>query len=199
MAAPDPMDEALAPHARRADRLIVDRFADARSHARTGHVALAAQRLSDLHHGLIGPDGSGIIGDARAAAYRDAWRLEPHDPELHDPDRRYPTSEGAQAARTAPIGGGDAYRELALLLERARVALVTAHAAAGRSGDAARRATAIDTWHEQHGTAIRRWARGRLSDDQIGIHAATNWLRMRGEFRDDGADRESGVAPVAPA
>lgn len=179
MATPDPLDTALVPHIKRADRLIVARMADARSHAKIGLVAWATQRLADLHLGLMGPDGSGLIGDARAAAYTYAYHAG-YDPDLHDPDRRYSTAEGARAARTAPIGGVDAHRELGVHVERARLGLIAAQA-----GDAAGRATALDAWHEQHSAALRSWARRRLSDDQVSITAAIGWLRQKPEYRDN--------------
>lgn len=168
------MDAALVPHLRRADRIVVDRFRDAAAHARQGDVVTAAQRLADLHHSLIGPDGTGAIGDARVAFYRDAWRHDPHDPEIHDPNLMHPAWDGAQAARTAPIGGIDARRDLGLLLERARHGLATV---VGNSA-------AIDTWHQQHATAVRGWARRTLSDSQISINAATGYLRLKPEYRD---------------
>jgi hypothetical protein len=142
-----------------------------------GDIFTAAQRLVDLHHSLIGPDGSGAIGDARSAFYRHSHRK--YDPDIHDPDRRLPTAEGMGAARTAPIGGIDAYREMAVAIERARRALVTASA-----GDSSSRAAVLDTWHQQHSTAIRSTAVRMLSDSQISISAAVSWLMMRPEFRD---------------
>lgn len=171
----DTLDADLIPHLRRADRLIVARLKDARAHAHRGDVVTATQRLVDLHHSLIGPDGGGVIGDARAAFYRDAYRHEPFDAELHDPARLHPSAEEAHAARTAPVGRVDAHRDLGVLIERARRGLVVA------TGNP----TAIDTWHEQHATAIRAWARRTLSDSQIALTAATNYLRLLPEFRDE--------------
>ena len=170
------LDEAIRPHIARADRFIAARLADARSHAKVGQIATAAQRLADLQFGLLGPDGSGLIGDSRAAFYRHAHHAD-YDPDLHDPARRLPVAEGARAARTAPIGGVDSPRELALLIDRARSGPVLAHATG--------RPEAFDTWHGQHATALRAWARRRISDDQISITAAVNWLRQKPEFRDE--------------
>jgi hypothetical protein len=42
----------------------------------------------------------------------------------------------------------------------------------------------LDTWHRQHSAAIRATAVRMLSDSQIALHAATNWVRMLPEFRD---------------
>lgn len=176
------LQEQLIPYLRRADSLIVSRFRDARSHAALGLIAFASQRLSDLSLSLVGPAGSGIIGDARAAFFR-AAHAGPFDPDLHDPDRRFPTAEGIAAARTAPVGGIDADKELALKLEAARMGLVTAAAVGGEDGWATRQ-SAIDTWHEQHATAIRSWARRTLSDSQMAIFHAVVFLRAKPEHRE---------------
>lgn len=170
----DPFDAALAPHLRRAGRLIAARLDDAKAHALGGAIATATQRLVDLHHDVAGPDGRGIVGEARAAFYWDSYRLDPFDPEIHDPDRRFPTSEEATAARTAPIGGVDAHRDLAVHIERARRGLVTA------TGNPA----AIATWHQQQMMAMKAWARRTLSDSQVGLMSAIGAHRMRPEFRD---------------
>jgi hypothetical protein len=182
----DPLDEALRPHLERAWRLIDSRMADARSHARTGMFPLAAQRLVDLHHGLLRSDGAGLVGDSFAEFYRDSWRHDPHDADLHDPAMREPVADGAMAARTAPIMGNEPAKELALHVERARYGLMAATAGTvhGIAHDEPSRLAAIDTWHEQHSAVLKGWARGTLSNGQMALHAATGYLRLKPEFRD---------------
>lgn len=181
----DPFDAALHPHVRRTDALIRARFADARAHALHGDIATAGQRLADLQVALAGPGGSGAIGDARAAFYREAHRQHEFDPDLHDPDRRDPTPEGAAAARSISLFGADQGREVAGLLELARHGLVAAHAGTGSAADARLRDMIIDTWHEQHSTAVRAWARRTLSNSQVAIHAAVGWLMQKPEYRNE--------------
>jgi hypothetical protein len=159
-------------------------MSDARAQALGGDISTAVQRLNDLHEALTGPDGSGIIGDARAVFYRDAHHLEPFDDEIHDPDRRLPAPEGAAAARTLAVGGIDARREAGVLIDRARLGLVTAHADAGDSNAMANRAASLDAWHEQHAMALKAWARRTLSDSQIAIFYAVSHLRLKPEYRD---------------
>lgn len=175
----DDLDARLIPHLRRADRLVVGKFADIRAHTRTGDLATATQRLADLHHALIGPDGSGAIGDAKAAFLRDGFG--PFDPELHDPARRLPTPEAANAARTAPVMGVDHYREAAGIFDAARSALVTA--TAPRYDDLAVRNAAIDTWHGQHSGAVRAWVKRTLSNSQMAIHRVVGEWRLKPEYR----------------
>lgn len=174
----DPLNDQLTPHLQRAQRLVAARLADARAHAHRGDVVTATRRLADLHHALIGPDGSGAIGDAKAAFYRHAHA--DFDPELHDPARRLPTPEGAAVARTAPILGRDAYHDAASRFAQARMRLVVAAVAGADTGA---RSAAIETWHAQQTTALAGWARGTLSDAQMAIHQAVADLRLRPEWR----------------
>lgn len=175
----DPLDRALAAHLRTAFNLIAARLDDAHAHANRNNIPIAAIRLIDLHHALAGPHGHGLIGDARAAFYRDAH--DDFDESIHDPDRRHPTPEGMTAARTAPIGGIDSHRQLGLHIDQARVGLVTAMA--GRA-DPSIRQSLIDTWHSQTRDMLVGWARRTLSDSQVALNGAVSFLRLRQEFRD---------------
>lgn len=175
----DDLDQRLAPYLRRADRLIVGGFDDVRAHARTGNLAGAARRLAELQQALIGPNGSGLIGDARASFFRDAFG--PFDPELHDPMRRVPMPAAVDVARTAPILGRHAYIDATHLIDHARSDLVVASAPRHADRDALH--AAIDTWHDRHSGAIRAWARRTLSDSQMAIHRVVADWRLKPEYR----------------
>lgn len=179
----DPLDQALAIPLRRAMSMIAERTEEAHAFALVGNLAAATQRLARLQVSLTGPEGSGLIGDARATFYRDVYRIEPFDPELHDLDRHLPTAEAAKTARTVPIGGKDAWRELAAQLEQARGNLIAAYGQ--QAADAGNRRAALATWQEQTRTALQAWARRTLSDSQITIHHAVGRLRLKPEYRDE--------------
>jgi hypothetical protein len=177
----DHLDATFRRHGAVAEGLIRRRLRAARALAATGDIRDAVESLVELHSSLIDRDGYGAIGDARISFYRDVYRHGPFDPDIHDPDRRFPTAESAEAVRTAPVGGIDAHRELGGLIDRARRALVIASAV----GDPAVRASALATWYQQQSTAIGAWARRTLSDSQMSLHYVENWLRLKPEFRED--------------
>lgn len=165
---PDFLDAAIRPYLCDADALVADRMDDAAAHARLGDLATATRRLAELRQAL-----ARIVGDTRASAYRDAHR--DFDPEIHDPGRRLPDPETAAAVRAMPIGGRDAGRELEMLIDEARQALVLA-VATGMPD-------AVTGWRGQQGDAVRAWARRTLSDGQCAIFWATRHARIKAELR----------------
>ena len=176
----DHLDAAIIPWIERTDAITRDRMSDARAHAKVGDLATATRRLTSLHHGLIGPHGEGVIGDARAAFYRDVH--DAFDPEIHDPSRRFPVPEESQVIRQTPINGRDAHRDLAGLIDQSRQGLTIAATSMGMMADAGSW-TAIDTWHAQHSATIQSWARRTLSDNQMAIASAVGHLRIKPELR----------------
>jgi hypothetical protein len=168
----DPLDDALRHNVRRAESAVAHRMADARAHMLAGDVALADRRLAELASSLVSEDGMrGIIPEARAAAYFDAYRLTPFRPDVHAPAWQHPHREGADAARHAP----EARRDVAALIDGAR------HVLPLLAGDAA----AVDAWREQHAATIARGAATAISDGQMAVFWATNHLRTKAELRGD--------------
>jgi hypothetical protein len=94
----DPLDEHLRGHVHRAHALVARRLADARSHAASGAIEAAAERLKELGESL-----AGMLGEARVAFYRRAFHAH-RDPAIHRLDAG-PSREGEHWARTTPIAG----------------------------------------------------------------------------------------------
>jgi hypothetical protein len=166
------LDARLDHFARRAGSIVADRMADARSHLILGDLNLADRRLLDVADALATADGRGVIGDVAESAYLDAFRLIPHDPEVHAEHWRSPTPEGRAAARMA---AADARPDIAAAVDRAREALPLI------VGDR----DAIDAWHEEHRAAVTRRAATAISDVQVETFYAVGHARHRPELLGD--------------
>jgi hypothetical protein len=143
-----------------AGRAITGKILDARAHAESSvtgtakarSIALALEKLDELHESLSGPaDGShsGIIGDSWESAYVDAWefaRGEAHPDDL-DPDQLQPTKADIKAARDTLLSGYSARGMLVGPIAQAKRTLAAiVGGVATRDLDKGNRAIALKGW-----------------------------------------------------
>lgn len=178
----------------RADRLIADRLADARTHAwnaLTQRVVDAADgratvravrstrgyqagiaRIVEIQAALAGPSRvslDGLIRDARAWFYRESFALlEPTiDPELR-PAKWGPTKAGESRARGLALFGTDPWDALDGSVTAAARGFSVACVSAGARNetDAASRAR-LEEWEGRSRRALQSQVRALLSDSEV--------------------------------
>lgn len=174
-------------------RVIADRLADARGHAwnaLTERVAKAGDgrstwraartsrgyqaataRMDELARALRGKTPlslDGLIRDARAAFYREAFPLlEPTIPAEVRKPKWGPTKAGEDAARGMVIHGVDLASEVDATIAAAKAQLKAAINLAGRRDELDRAAAGrLDRWEEASLRAIRAKAMATLSDSE---------------------------------
>jgi hypothetical protein len=169
-------DAALRHWSARAAVLIWDRLADARAHAQVGRVHDAGRRLGELQLGLV--DGSSrngsMLGNARAAFYRNAFREEPHDLAIHQVIR--PDAAGELVARSAPILGRDQHADL-------RAAIAAAGESLRRLAASMPAAEQFSAWEARERDRLTAQTRMALSNAQIALSEAVGFLRVKPELR----------------
>jgi hypothetical protein len=173
-----PEDAALAAWSTRATDLVRRRLRDARAHAEAGRMSDAAERLDELNSALV----RGVIRPARGEFYLDAHTtaLSELDPRVVDPEAR-PSTEGAEAAKSARIGGRDQSREVKAAVDSARLGLTLAFARP--TDDPSVRDAFMRNWERRHSEAIAGTTRTLLSDAQIALREAIGKIVIRPEFR----------------
>jgi hypothetical protein len=159
----------------RAAVLIWDRLADAAAHARGDNMLAAHERLNELRAGLTGgqPQGA-LLGNARAAFYRQAFHHHPHDPALHSEPPLRPEPAGEMTARIAEILGRNQYRDLRDLINE--------------TGQSLDRTAAVSTellpaWEVRERERLISAVTAALSDAQIALSEAVSHIRIKPELR----------------
>ena len=171
-------DDLLAAWTTRGNDAIWKRLRDARSHAESGRLGDATERLDELERVLT----NDILGPARERFYHDGFAAGLLDlpEEIRDPDV-VASPDGARAARLAPIGGRDHAKTIHAAVDEAKHGLKLA---AGTSwGDPATGEAMHETWERRHRSALGTTVRVLLSDAQIALREAVSRIMIKPHLR----------------
>lgn len=187
--------QAIAPWARRANREIERRIADARAHAERSvarsnasakHAVTAEQRLEELMECLIGSEANphrGVVQDARVGFYRKAFQ-QPIPESIRDP-HAIGTHSGEASARELKLWGLTPMAEMQAVFLPIKNSLKTTMALARQyQMDSQQRGMILDTWEAQAVARIGQAITGMLSNSEVAIFNLVGHQMVKAEFRE---------------
>jgi hypothetical protein len=179
----------VRPWVARARAAITARFADARAHAERGSTIEANARLrgltAELGGSLAKPE-TGLVGEARAAFYRDSFALQRRrlDPEVHDLDLA-PSADDVLVAQRHPIGGRHfplAIQDIVTDDAGRSLDMAIAVVMTGDTSPGAKQAV-LDTWQRKYSEKAAARVESELKTTAIALYEAVGRLMLRPEYR----------------
>ena len=166
---------------------------DARPTRQAGRTTEASARMAELTTSLVGTttairnglviSGGGVLSDARALFYRQAFHEQPFDPAVHDDVA--PEATGEVAARFSPIGGRNQHDDVRQTIGKASMTLRALSDAAKTAGPGpdAFWPTAFASWQSNVTQTLTNRLHGTLSDAQMALCEAVAQVRIKPALR----------------